>query len=180
MASNTKTRRGSGSSDITNDRDYFLWLIEQVHEDGHQRTGYWGLFQILHDTEFVWMVPNDDNRVEDARQLRVEFAGTHGKPSVSVLEVLVALSRRVAWVASGTPEGWAWKLLCNLGLNKFRDPISNRKVQKVNDILYAVIWRTYAPDGVGGFFPLSDPIRDQRQVEIWYQMHAYVRESHPY
>jgi hypothetical protein len=125
------------------------------------------------------MVPNDDNRVEDARQLRVEFAKTHGPPGASVLEVLVGLSRRLAWVASGTSEGWAWQLLCNLELHKFRDPISSRKVQRVNDILYALIWRTYDPDGSGGFFPLLHSEKDQRQIEVWYQMHAYVRELHP-
>jgi hypothetical protein len=57
--------------------------------------------------------------------------------------------------------------------------MSSRKAQRVNDILYALIWRTYDPDGSGGFFPLLHSKKDQRQIEIWYQMHAYVRELHP-
>jgi hypothetical protein len=29
---------------------------------------------------------------------------------------------------------------------------------------------------VGGFFPLTHPNDDQRKVEIWYQMNAYLDE----
>jgi hypothetical protein len=36
------------------------------------------------------------------------------------------------------------------------------------------VWRTYEPNGVGGFFPLENPNEDQREVELWYQMSAYV------
>jgi hypothetical protein len=49
----------------------------------------------------------------------------------------------------------------------------------VEEILYALIWRTYDPDGVGGFFPLAWPKEDQTKIEIWYQMNAYAKEIHP-
>lgn len=163
---------------------YFRWLKDKVQEDGHRRNGYWEVFHILHNTEFIWIVPNDDNRMVDGLDLRREYFHDIGRRGsmvrpVSVLEVLVALSRRLAWLASGSAEGWAWQLFCNLGLHHYRDPLSQRKVQEVNDILYALIWRTYHPDGTGGFFPLTRPSCDQTRVEIWYQMHAYVKEIHP-
>jgi hypothetical protein len=189
MASSTKTRPQGGFPDARNDslaEAYFRWLMNKVQEDGHRRSTYWDLFRILHDTEFVWIIPNDDNRIMDGKDLRVEFfheRKIRGNPErfgpISVLEVLVGLSRRLAWLADGSAEGWAWQLICNLELHKFRDPLSKRRVRAVEDILYALIWRTYDPDGVGGFFPLAWPTDDQRHIEVWYQMHAYVMEIHP-
>jgi hypothetical protein len=181
MASSTRTHQGRRSRNTANEQEYFRWLTDRVQEDGHPRKTYGNLFRMLYDTEFVWIIPNDDNRVMDGLDLRVEFFHSRvalRKPC-SVLEVLVALSRRLAWLAGGSAEGWAWQLLCNLELHKFRDPISQRKTQQVDEILYALIWRTYYPDGTGGFFPLTWPKEDQTKVEIWYQMHAYVKEIRP-
>jgi hypothetical protein len=187
MASNTRIRPG-GFQDTgeTLTEAYFRWLVDKVKEDGHPRNNYGDLFQILHGTEFVWIVPNDDNRIMDGLDLRVEFLHERkrrGKPGqfgpCSVLEVLVGLSRRLAWLAEGSAEGWAWQLLCNLELHKFRNPLSARKVRRVEETLYALIWRTYDPDGVGGFFPLAWPKEDQTKIEIWYQMNAYAKEIHP-
>jgi hypothetical protein len=188
MASNTRTRHGSDvSPGVRLDDAYFRWLVSRVREDGHPRRNYDGLFSILHGTEFVWIVPNDDNRIEDGKDLRVEFF--HERKAVAnprdffgpctVLEVIVGLSRRLAWLAEGSAEGWAWQLLCNLELHKFRDPLSLRKERRINEILYALVWRTYDPDGVGGFFPLAKPKEDQTKIEIWYQMNAYAKEIHP-
>ena len=188
MASSTRTHPRpdvSPNIEVNVAEDYFRWLMEKVQEKGHRRTRYQDLFWILHDTEFVWIIPNDDNRVADGLDLRVEFfherriRGKKLPRPCSVLEVVVALSRRLSWLAEGSAEGWAWQLLCNLELHKFHDPISLRKERKADDILYSLIWRTYDPDGTGGFFPLINPKRDQRLVEIWYQMHAYVREILP-
>jgi hypothetical protein len=52
-------------------------------------------------------------------------------------------------------------------------------VRQVEEILHTLIWRTYDPDGTGGFFPLTRPQFDQRTIEIWYQMNAYSMEIHP-
>lgn len=190
MASHTRTRPGGVAQDSRNDplaEAYFRWLKKQVQEDGHPRNTYDDLLRILHRTEFIWLVANDDNRIADGLDLRVEFLHTQRRRvdpdeyfgPCSVLEVLVALSRRVAWLADGSAEGWGWQLLCNLELHKFRDPLSQRKTRRVEDILHALIWRTYDPDGSGGFFPLAWPRGDQTKIEIWYQMNAYAMEIHP-
>jgi hypothetical protein len=56
------------------------------------------------------------------------------------------------------------------------DPLTENKVRKVHHILERLIWRQYREDGLGGFFPLNWPDKDQTQVEIWYQMQKYVTE----
>lgn len=160
------------------DVEYYEWLIEQV--DIPNGKSYRELFELMHNKEFVWTVPNDDNRVQDGSDLRYEF-GNESHPNlalefVTMLEVLVSLSRRVAFTAGGRADKWAWRLLKNLRLHKMFDPIPSMKVEIVNDILDEVIWRTYDSSGRGGFFPLNNPMEDQRQVEIWYQMNKYVIE----
>jgi hypothetical protein len=173
--------------------DYLRWLVPQVRDENKFPT-YWELFGIMFETEFVahpgveWYVPNDDNRVQDGRDLRAEFcyanhirAGSLNRlePYCSFLEVLIGLSRRMAFAAGGSAQGWAWQFVENLELTRMIDPLSSRKQRKVVDILDTAIRRTYTPDGVGGFFPLAWPDDDQTQKEIWYQMAAYIDELNP-
>jgi hypothetical protein len=172
----------------TVDEVYFTWLTDRVDFDFGRNNGrtYIGLMEQLHNKEFVWIVPNDDNRLEDADNLRHQFLDEtgitnpgdllRGVPPLSVLEVLLALSMRCAFNGGGTPPNWAWRLIENLDLHNMADPISPRKFSKIDDILEGLIWRNYEYDGVGGFFPLTHPNDDQREVEIWYQMNAYLDE----
>lgn len=168
--------------------DYFRWLIPQIRDKHHKpEKSYVELCHLMHQKEFVPFIPNDDNREADGRDLRSEFCYTRNMPTdtyktvapASFLEVLVALSRRLSFAAGGQAHGWAWQLLENLGLTKMTDKLSVRKAKQVDDILDACIWRTYGPDGQGGFFPLAWPDEDQRKVELWYQMAAYIHELHP-
>jgi hypothetical protein len=163
---------------------YFKWLYPQVIDTEHRNRPYEGLLMLLYFKEFVWTVPNDDNRIEDGLEIRREFLATQRTRyeltlPCSFLEVLIGLSRRLEFQTDGTAEGWAWQLLVNLELHRMADPLSRRKQSQVDEILEAVIWRTYNPDGSGGFFPLGWPEEDQTKVEIWYQMAHYVNEMHP-
>lgn len=130
------------------------------------------------------MVPNDDNRLEDARDMRKRFYKGRAtklmfREGISVLEVIVALSRRCAFNGGNEPEWWAQKLLENLGLLEMTNPLSRGQKERIDEILYALIWRQYEKNGSGGFFPLKEHVaEDQTEVEIWYQMSAYIRENH--
>jgi hypothetical protein len=161
------------------DYDYFEWLTSQITIPNNN--SYGELFSRMHNFEFVWLVPNDDNREKDGLSLRAEFLnGRHPNSlileGVSILEVLVALSRRVAFIGGGDAEMWAWRLLKNLRLNKASDPITEAKAARIDETLYALVWRTYQPNGRGGFFPLKFPKEDQTKIEIWFQMNAYIIE----
>jgi len=161
------------------EEEYFQWLVSQIQiaqSDNRPKT-YHELFERLHNKEFVWIIPNDDNRVADGFDLRAEFLrGSHYTfPfGVSVLEVIVALSRRLEFNAEGPAREWAWQLIKNLRLHKMADPLSFQKGRRIDEILDRLIWRTYKPNGVGGFFPLKDTDEDQTKIEIWYQMSAYI------
>ena len=168
------------------DELYFVWLYGQVGDPGikNPRRTYWKILKQLYNKEFVWIVPNDDNRVADGRDLRYEFVDQSGLTDVdpgwvnlgcSMLELLIGLSRRLSFEVDGEPRDWFWRLMQNLNLSNYNDrdfiPYS-----QVDCALDTVIWRNYSPDGLGGIFPLRDPHQDQRKIELWYQMHAYLLE----
>ena len=92
---------------------YFNWLSKQIRIEKNELRDYDYLFRRLHSKEFAWIVPNDDNRIGDAFELRREFWGEGNKYpryGVSTLEVIVALSRRLEFNAGGTSEIWAGQL----------------------------------------------------------------------
>lgn len=173
------------------DETYLTWLYTKVGLDKElgPRFTRWSLLRQLHKTEFVWFVPNDDNRVEDGRDLRYEFLDEFSitwvdefwmRLGCSVLEMLVALSRRLSFEAEGEPSDWFWKMIDNLGLAGLTDHRYHLPhiPKQVEDVVNQLIFRTYEFDGSGGgLFPLKFPDKDQRQVEIWYQLSAYLLET---
>lgn len=162
----------------TTDYEYYEWLVSKIFLPPNK--SFNTLFDMMHSREFVWLVPNDDNRIEDALELRSEFL--KGRKDMldlegaTLLEVLISLSRRVSFLAGLTPKDWAWKLIKNLRLDKKFDPLTENDMNRINEILEGLVWRTYYKDGRGGFFPLKHPDEDQTQVEIWYQMNKYIIE----
>lgn len=173
---------------------YILWLENELTSEGtHPDHSYFELVWMMFEKEFTWgpeyawSVDMDDNRLADGMELRAEFADLHGASRTgmnhlgpcSFIEVLIGLSRRLAFVAGGTAPRWAWQLLVNLGLDRMWDHLSRSKSQAASHIMDVVIQRDYEPNGVGGFFPLAWADRDQRKVELWYQLNAYVEELHP-
>ena len=141
----------------------------------------------LYVKEFVWLIPNDDNRAEDGKELRYEFINEQGIDEVdqawldlgcSVLEMMIALARRAAFESDDEVVEWFWRFIFNLGLNNHTDiAYASKTEREVDNVLDTVIFRTYDADGLGGFFPLIHPRQDQRKVELWYQLAAYLSEG---
>ena len=170
------------------DDAYLTWLYSQIGSVKlrTRARSYWRLARKLYTTEFQWFVPNDDNRVEDGRELRFEFLGETGTEAddnwldlgCSFLEMLIGLSRRLSFMTEGESRDWFWHFIDTLGLRGFNDSYQSQwdEEEDVQPILNRVIYRTYDPDGSGGLFPLQSPDADQRKVELWYQMCAYILE----
>jgi hypothetical protein len=169
------------------DELYLVWLYSQVADPEVEDPSltYWELIRCLFKTEFVWTIRNDENRSEDGKELRQEFVNVSGLKGVdpnwielgcSFLELMVGLSRRLSFEADGEPYYWFWKLLENLELTGYSD---DRRFpeRRVSAIIDRVLNRRYEANGVGGFFPLERPTEDQRKVELWYQLSAYVLEQ---
>lgn len=172
------------------DELYFKWLYNQVASVRHKNPArtYWSLLRHLYTTRFTWTVPNDDNRVEDGRDLRYEFSANQGlipdrdwmALDCSVLEMLLGLARRLAFEAEGDPRVWFWELMDNVELRQCNDSVYTPREPGIHEhvslVLENIIERNYLPNGQGGLFPLAYPPEDQRDVELWYQMSHYLLE----
>lgn len=165
---------------------YFDWLCILVGNNN-----YGMLLQMLHSIDFKSSLPEDENRGIDGMQLRVEFMTIFGefgsstnRGGCTMLEFLVALSKKMSFLMSGNPGGhhlefYFWTLIKNLKLDKLTDDnfiILNGEFF-VEDAVWRVQMRQYEYSGNGGLFPLKHPYQDQRKVEIWYQMHAWLSEQ---
>lgn len=162
---------------------YFNWLCAKVlnMKEVDSSPTHWQLLTRIHRTEFVWIVSGDDNRAEDGKELRRDFILEAELPDdeewrliigCSVLEMLIAFARRAEFQDETPTHIWFWEFIRNLGLNDFDD--NHFDPYAVDDILQNFIWRTYEPTGLGGLFPIEDPMSDQREVEIWYQFCEYL------
>src|SRR5689334_13453147 len=123
---------------------YFNWLCAKVVDVNETSPGltYWKLFRTLHTTEFVWLLPGDDNRSEDGKELRIEFLLQADIPDdpdwrtlieCSVLEMLIAFARRTEFMSSISAREWFWIFIENLGLKEHND--ANFNGAQVDEIL---------------------------------------------
>ena len=165
---------------------YLDWLYDHsgLYRRGRTRT-YYKLLRHMNSKEFVWLPMRDKSRAEDGKELRWQFISDAGIPKVpatwlyrpcSVLEMMIGLSRRIATQTDGEPPAWFIQLLHNLHMEPYSDAHYDGHISDVEERLESLVWRTYRKNGDGGLFPLNRPRGDQRQVEIWYQMHAWLLE----
>ena len=76
---------------------------------------------------------------------------------------------------------WFWEMIDNLKLEQCsdEDPYIKEKTSNNNKLISIFLDRRYNRFGNGGIFPLKHYTSDQREVEIWYQMMAYLDENYP-
>lgn len=171
----------------TIDDQYFEWLYSHIGSvrNRNPARSIWHLAHQLYTKEFVWLVANDDNRVEDGRELRQEFMDQRHPDEIprewlelgcSMLEMMIALGRRASFEANGSPGDWFWKFLRHLDIFIYDDAFDQFAERHVDQVLDRFIYRNYDSSGEGGLFPLRRAERDQRKVELWYQMAAYIGE----
>jgi len=167
--------------DWFNNHEYFKWLC--VEATGPDYPFYSHLLRVMHDVSFLYFVDHDRNRLYEALELRREFTGEEyvdlytEEPRVSMLELVLSLAIKcndMTFEYYGDVTYWFKQLLSNCGLDKFVGV--NRNEEVVRDILNRIIHRRYDRNGVVGLFPLNNTEFDQRKVEIWYQMNAYLNE----
>lgn len=171
---------------------YYDWLCILIGiNSGPVSRNYGMLAQALHSMEFRAKLPADKNRGMDGMQLRVEFMQQHGpqgsatnRGPCTMLEFFVALAKRMSFLMNGNTgrhhtEYYFWKMMENLGLSSVTDDrwyFTNGDFF-VEDAVWRVQNREYDYSGKGGIFPLKHPREDQRCVEIWYQMQAWLGEN---
>jgi len=172
------------------ENEYFEWLYNYVCKNKvHSKISYRNLLMMLHETEFIFSIPNDENRAVDGESLRyrfeLEFEEREGMSlpckiigPCSVLEMMIALAIRCEETIMDDPlygdrtAQWFWRMMSNLGLSLMTDDIYDRDLakQKIDRFLN----REYDPDGKGGLFYIRGCTEDLRKVEIWAQLCWYL------
>lgn len=169
--------------------EYLEWLKHFVMQGSQSASKYKDFFNLLHEIEFTYCLPMDENREQDGINLRARFLYEHNykeenlyylENPCSVLEMMVALTLRceenLAWdpYECGDRTGvWFWKMVSNIGLighiegNNFDSVFVNDKISKCLE-------RNYQPNGRGGFFIVQKAPKDMRDVDIWTQANWYL------
>lgn len=167
--------------------EYFEYLCELIDIGRFaKQLSYEKLLAHLHNIEFTWFIPNDDNRADDGIQLRRRFAlfrddlriQRYLQGPCSVFEMMVGLALRCEeWITDDAQLGnrtgqWFWGMIRNLELTPMRD--SNFDADYVDDVIARLLNREYEPDGRGGLFTVRNCKYDLRDVEIWVQLSWYL------
>lgn len=158
---------------------YYDWLKETILPAPNGKH-YNSLIETLYSEEFVPMITTDENRAIDGIRLRDHFSEGYdnGRPC-SILEMMIAVAGRFEG-NSGFDRGDSyenfWTLVSNMDLDKYYDMMYED--YEVKRKLYIFSNRTYEFNGKGGLFPLKKPEKDQRKVDIWEQMQAYLVENY--
>lgn len=163
------------------EQEYFEWMFRLMC--GRRRRGYRQLLSLLHEIEFIYSIPLDENRAADGENLRYRFTydknyNRHILDSItgpcSVLEMMVALSVRCEEQIMDDPDignrtsQWFWEMIDNLGLSGMSDERFDEDF--VREKIDIFLHREYKSNGEGGLFTVEDCRYDLRNVEIWYQM----------
>lgn len=174
--------------DGTTEDQYFEWLYSQVGavRNRNPARSYWQVARQLHSTEFTWTIRNDENRGVAGLELRQEFVAALGFDpgsdfwdlGCSVFEMLVALARAADFQVEKSPGEWFNEFLCNISCNVPDSSWSRTAAHTVEIHVERLLSRTYSSTGDGGLFPLKNDGANQRRVEIWYQLSAYLLENY--
>lgn len=172
---------------------YYDWLYKIVCGEWEPRNlSFHRLLMFLYNRRYIPACEMDVCRATDGINLRYRFATENDIPYAQVmdtfngvpcsfLEMMVALALRIEEhimedAAAGNRVGqWFWNMVVSLGLAAMDD---NRfSEERAASIINRFDRRDYQPNGAGGLFTLSHPTEDMRQLDIWYQLMAYLNEN---
>ena len=151
---------------------YYKWLISIVGD----RNGV--LLQTLYSIPYRYDIPMDENRYNAGMNQRSLYAYQEGvyladvtdRP-VSVLEVLVSVSKAMDENTSIPKEIWFWEMMSNMHLTFSEN--QNYITKTINDWMD----HKYSYVGVGSPFPLKTSSVDTRNLQLWDLMGMYINEK---
>lgn len=182
------------------DELYFEWITSIVIPDKNIKHSYYKLLELLHNIDYEYSNPLDQNRESDGKDLRYHFAYRAKLPEsviqenlvkrngCSVLEMLIALSFKIEEEIMYDPtkgdrtSEWFGLMLYNLGLTEFSD--QNWIYGITDNNVYSIVKRfldnDIDPYGNGGLFIFKKPKTDGsiRSADIWTQANWYISETY--
>lgn len=160
---------------------YFKWICSFVAPDNCRYTKLLGK---LYSLEFVPVLDMDGNRAIDGIDLRRYFSSDEGvEPPLqgfpcTMLELMVALARRmdsqILYDTEDRTSEWFWIMVDSLGLSSMTDILFD--AMKVELIVHRFNNRKFDRYGNGSLFVVCSDSVDMRNLDIWYQMCAFIAD----
>lgn len=174
------------------ERDKYLeWLAGKI--TSYVGSEYSRLIHCLWEIPFVWQLPDDRNRAIDGNMLRSDYVRDNHilyqdlvfpyEEGCTFLEFLIALASRANDImyepGMDKTADYFWQMISNMCLDHCNNATYGKTWDDfyVNEMVGRILSRSYDYNGLGGLFPLRNPINDQKTVPIWYQMNAFLNEN---
>ena len=154
---------------------------------------YERILYVLDSTPFIWSIERDANRANMGLELKDDwftslssikeredvYLSGFSLTVASVFDVIYSLARSIDEILYDPNGNNTLKYLEELILNLYKSYDMDIFDADITDDslqipIFRFIDREYKYNGVGGLFPLDNPVDDQRDVELWYQMQAYI------
>lgn len=170
--------------------EYFEYLCTLVNITDDPDS-YKMVAKFMFKTDAYSLLPLDKNREEDGKNIRQQFISKYNlidkgileKPC-SFLELLIGMCERMAFNVDESSEienyGYFFKQMinnCGLDMENWRFYNGEDLVNTIYSRIEKVLDRKYSKNGTGGLFPLKHSDKDQRTIELWYQMQSYLEEN---
>ena len=160
--------------------EYLPWLIQRGCLDEYRV-----LASVWDEIEFVWYIPEDGDKAEQALRMRDEYEYETNRPCprqgpVSFLELFVSITDTLTAMIYQDREEFTKSILMNLDVRSAQDALSMESAVHTMAINSAetVMHRTYRKNGYGGLFMV--PSSDLREMPLRDQMILWSNRYDPY
>lgn len=137
------------------------------------------------ELDFVWYIPEDEDKAIQALRMRDEYCYETGMPSprqapASFLEVFVSITDTLTAMLYKDRESFTKSILLNVGARSYSD--DGRLPSEIHEealiIAERVMYRTYSRNGTGGLFRI--PGVDTLEMPLTTQMIQWANLYDPY
>lgn len=159
---------------------YLPWLIQRGC-----LSDYRGLASVWDEIEFIWYIPEDEDRAIQALRLRDEYAYEFDcraprQGPVTFLEVFVSITDTLSAMVYQDREKFTRSILMNLGVSNLLDSecFSTELYSRGLDSAETVMYRNYHQNGSGGLFKV--PGAKMLEIPLFDQMVLWANRYDPY
>lgn len=137
------------------------------------------------ELDFMWYIPEDEDKAIQALRMRDEYCYETGMPSprqapASFLEVFVSITDTLTAMLYQDRESFTKSILLNVGARSYFDDgrLPSEIHEEALNIAERVMYRTYSRNGTGGLFRL--PGLDTLEMPLNTQMIHWGNLYDPY
>lgn len=159
---------------------YTRWLIQRGCLENYSE-----LASVWDELDFVWYIPEDEDKAIQALRMRDEYCYETGMPlprqaPASFLEVFVSITDTLTAMLYRDRESFTKSILLNVGARSYSDDgrLPSEIHEEALSIAERVMYRTYSRNGTGGLFRI--PGVDILEMPITTQMIQWANLYDPY